>query len=200
MDKLDKKFYRIREVAEIIGLPASTLRFWEKEFTLIHPRRTDHNARLYTPADIEVLRMIRYLVKEKGLKLDAAEEEIRNNRSGVSKRYEAVERLRSIRARLLDLQKAMSARGATIRQAMRARKAAEEKAAEEKAAATPAAEEKVAPVKAATTTDYVPQPAAVEKPQPTPKPEAPAADSHPRSKNSRKKGGNPDAGNMPTLF
>lgn len=39
MDNLDKKFYKISEVAEILGLPASTLRFWESKFTVIKPRR-----------------------------------------------------------------------------------------------------------------------------------------------------------------
>lgn len=102
-DELDKKYYRIREVADILGLPASTLRFWESRFTVIKPRRSDSGIRMYSPADIETIRIIHYLVKEKGLKLDAAQEEVRRNRHGVSRRYEAITRLRSIRERLQNI-------------------------------------------------------------------------------------------------
>lgn len=107
---LDKKYYRIREVAALVDLPTSTLRFWESQFTIIKPKRTAHGARLYTPSDIEVIRMIRYLVKDKGLKIGAAQEQIRNNRSNVSRRYDAINRLQDIRTRLVDLLHALSSR------------------------------------------------------------------------------------------
>ena len=107
MDKLDKRFYKIGDVAEILHIPESTLRYWEKQFTIINPRRNAKNTRLYTPADIEVIRKIHYLVKEKGLKIDAAQSEIRKNRDGIDKRYEVVTRLKQIRDQLKELQKAM---------------------------------------------------------------------------------------------
>ncbi len=110
MDRFEKKYYKIREVAEILGLPPSTLRFWESRFTIIKPKRNEHGTRYYTPSDIETIRMIYYLVKEKGLKLEAAQEEIRRNQSGVSKRFEAVDRLRSVRDRLSLLLDALNKR------------------------------------------------------------------------------------------
>lgn len=110
MDRFEKKYYKIREVAEILGLPPSTLRFWESRFTIIKPKRNEHGTRFYTPTDIETIRMIYYLVKEKGLKLEAAQEEIRRNQSGVSKRFEAVDRLRSVRDRLSLLLDALNKR------------------------------------------------------------------------------------------
>lgn len=110
MDRFEKKYYKIREVAEILGLPPSTLRFWESRFTIIKPKRNEHGTRYYTPTDIETIRMIYYLVKEKGLKLEAAQEEIRRNQSGVSKRFEAVDRLRSVRDRLSLLLDALNKR------------------------------------------------------------------------------------------
>ncbi len=103
MDKLEKKYYKIREVAELVGLPASTLRFWESQFTVINPKRNDKGTRFYTPSDIEKIRMVAYLVKEKGLKLEAAQQQIRHNHSGVSKRADAIERLRQIRSKLQEL-------------------------------------------------------------------------------------------------
>lgn len=105
---LNKKFYKISDVAAILGIPASTLRFWEKEFTIIKPRRNAKNIRFYTPNDIETIRKVYYLVKEKGLKLDAAQEQIRRNRANVDKRFEVIERLRGIREELLELDEALS--------------------------------------------------------------------------------------------
>lgn len=103
LDSLDKKYYKISEVAEILGLPASTLRFWEKSFTVIKPKRNDHGTRFYTPADIEKIAMIHYLVKDRGLKLEAAQEQIRLNPQGIERRAQAVNRLRQMRARVLQL-------------------------------------------------------------------------------------------------
>lgn len=100
MDELDKKYYKISEVAEILNLPPSTLRFWESRFTIIKPRRNSHGTRFYTPSDIETIRMIHYLVKDKGLKLEAAQEQIRRNRDGVSRRFRVIETLSAIRHEL----------------------------------------------------------------------------------------------------
>ncbi|MBD5224587.1 MAG: MerR family transcriptional regulator [Bacteroidales bacterium] len=110
MAELDKKYYKIKEVADILGLPASTLRFWEKKFTIIKPKRSESGRRYYTPADIERLRMVTYLVKEKGLHLEAAEEQIRHNHANISKRARAVERLREIRRTLVQLLEAANTR------------------------------------------------------------------------------------------
>lgn len=97
MEELDKKYYKISEVAEIIKVAPSTLRFWEGQFTIIKPKRNAKGTRFYTPKDIEIIRMIYFLVKEKGLKLEAAQEQIKRNHSGVSRKYEAVERLKGVR-------------------------------------------------------------------------------------------------------
>ncbi len=100
-DELNKKYYKINEVAEILDIPAPTLRYWESRFTILHPKRNDNGVRLYTPNDIEKIRMLHYMVKEKGLKLAAAQEQLRNNREGVSRRYDVVVRLRDIRGKLV---------------------------------------------------------------------------------------------------
>ena len=63
MDALDKDYYKIKDVAELIGVPQSTLRYWEKEFPECSPRRSATNIRYYTPADIETLRIIHFLLK-----------------------------------------------------------------------------------------------------------------------------------------
>ncbi len=98
MDTLDKKYYKISEVAELLDIPQSTLRFWESKFTIIKPRRNEHGTRFYTPSDIDKISMIYYLVKERGLKLDAAQEQIRLNPKGIERRHNTVARLKSMRA------------------------------------------------------------------------------------------------------
>lgn len=103
MDSTSKKYYKISEVAEMVGLPMSTLRFWENQFPSINPKRNDRGTRFYTPRDVETIRMVAYLVKERGMKLDAAQEELKRNRDGVSKKYEIVERLRNVRDTLQEM-------------------------------------------------------------------------------------------------
>ena len=107
-DKLSKKYYKIGDVAEILNVPTSTLRFWEKEFTVIKPKRNAKNIRVYTAKDIETIKMIYYLVKEKGLKLDAAQAMIKRNRDGISKQFEVIERLKTVRDQLIQLDNALA--------------------------------------------------------------------------------------------
>lgn len=107
MQRLEKNYYRIREVAEILGIPVTTLRFWEKQFTIIKPRRTTSGQRLYTPADIDKVAMICYLVRDKGMRLDAAEEQLRSNPKGVERGSRALMRLKVVRAELAEMIKAI---------------------------------------------------------------------------------------------
>lgn len=103
MDSLNKRYYKISEVSEILGIPESTLRFWETKFSVLKPRRNSGGTRFYTPNDIDKIRMVHYLVKEKKLRIEAAQEMLRNNSSGVSRRFEAIQRLKDIRGKLNDL-------------------------------------------------------------------------------------------------
>ena len=107
MQELDKKFYKIGDVSDILGIPESTLRYWETQFTIIKPKRNKKNIRYYTPHDIEIISRVYYLVKEKGLKLDAAQAQIRHNRDGVDKRFDAIEQLKGIRAQLVAFQESL---------------------------------------------------------------------------------------------
>ncbi len=94
----------------MLGLNQSTLRFWEAQFTILKPHRTEKGTRYYTPEDVDKIRMIHYLVKERGLRIEKAQEIIKHNHSGVSKKFQAMERLQSIRQRLTDLLAVIDAR------------------------------------------------------------------------------------------
>lgn len=109
-DPLSKKYYRIKEVSELLELPQSTLRFWESQFSMIKPYRDAKGNRYYTPRDIEIIKMVRYLVKERGLKIEAALAELRNNREGIERRSEVIDRLKSIRDRLNEMIESLNVR------------------------------------------------------------------------------------------
>jgi len=67
-----KSYYRIREVAALLDIPAYTLRFWEDEFPMFNPDRTPKGQRRYTPEQVELAKRIKELLYGKGLKIDAA--------------------------------------------------------------------------------------------------------------------------------
>ena len=77
-----KLYYSIKEVAEMIGVPECTLRFWEKEIPLLKPKTTGNNVRQYTDADIENVKAVYNLVKVRGFKLAAARKMLRENKQG----------------------------------------------------------------------------------------------------------------------
>lgn len=110
MPELDKKYYRIRDVSELIGVPQSTLRYWEREFPMCRPRRSSTNIRYYTPEDIEKLRIVHYLLKVKGLKLEAAKEQMRVNSGNMARNVKAIAQLTEVRDTLEGLLKSLTKR------------------------------------------------------------------------------------------
>lgn len=97
-----KLYYNIREVAEMLQLPEHTLRFWEKEFPSLNPKKTG-GGRQYTQQDIDLLRLIHHLVKEQGLTIKAARERLKTSRQKVVDRQDIVARLKDIRAELMEI-------------------------------------------------------------------------------------------------
>ena len=104
-DKPVKLYYSIKEVAEMIGVNESTLRYWEKEFTFIKPKVTANKVRQYTEKDIEQIKVIYSLIKVKGFKIAAARKYLHQNRSGADKSSEVLDTLISVRDQLKDLKK-----------------------------------------------------------------------------------------------
>ena len=74
---IEKLYWSIGEVAEQLGVNTSLIRYWEKEFGNLKPKRTGKGDRLYTKKDIEQLQQIQHLVKEKGYTLQGAREQLR---------------------------------------------------------------------------------------------------------------------------
>lgn len=102
-----KIYYSVGEVCELFGVNASLLRFWEEEFPVLKIAKNSRGHRIYTPADVDNLRLIYHLVKEQGMTLEGAKKRLRQNPEGVAHQAEIVERLRSIRNMLVALKAEM---------------------------------------------------------------------------------------------
>lgn len=96
-------YYTIREVAEMVGLPEHTLRFWEKEIPSLKPKKTSGGTRQYTEKDIELVRLIHHLVKDQGLTIKAARERLKVSKKQVVDHQEIVGHLRNLRAELMKM-------------------------------------------------------------------------------------------------
>jgi DNA-binding transcriptional MerR regulator len=101
--KIEKLFYSIGEVALLFDVNASLIRFWEKEFDILNPKKNKKGNRLFTPKDIENLKLIYHLVKERGYTLQGARDKLKDNRSEVLNKVELIESLNRIKGFLLDL-------------------------------------------------------------------------------------------------
>jgi DNA-binding transcriptional MerR regulator len=100
-DKNTKLYYSIKEVAQLIGVSESTLRYWETEFPSIRPRTVSSTkVRQYTEKDVEQLRVIYSLLKVRGFKIAAARKYMRENRQSVDKSSAVLETLAGVRAEL----------------------------------------------------------------------------------------------------
>lgn len=100
--KIEKLYYTITEVAEMLDIPSSTIRFWEKEFKELHPKRDSKGSRKYTPKDIEIIGRINYLVKEHGFTIEGARGRLKENEEQELDTIDLAQRLESIKGFLLN--------------------------------------------------------------------------------------------------
>ncbi|MFV0546380.1 MAG: MerR family transcriptional regulator [Bacteroides sp.] len=103
-DKL-KIYYSINEVAAKFDVNPSLLRFWEKEFPQISPRTNGRGVRQYRKEDMETIGLIYHLVKEKGMTLPGARQQLKLNKETTLRNYEVVMRLKGIKDDLLAMKK-----------------------------------------------------------------------------------------------
>ena len=99
----EKRYYRIGEIAKAFNVNHSLLRFWEKEFKEIQPKKKEGGARRYTPDDIIIIQKIHHLLKEKGLTIEGAKMQLKlKNRSEDSK-LEVIQKLEQLKSDLVQL-------------------------------------------------------------------------------------------------
>ncbi len=102
-DNKDKLYYSIGEVAEMLGEQTSAVRYWEKEFDIIKPHKNKKGNRMFTSEDIENLKIIHYLLKEKGMTIAGARKKMADNPESVRKNHEVIKSLKRIRKLLIKI-------------------------------------------------------------------------------------------------
>jgi DNA-binding transcriptional MerR regulator len=100
IDLPEKRYYKIGEVAKAFSVNTSLIRFWEKEFDIIKPKKNKKGNRLFTPDDIANFKLIYNLVKERGFTLDGAKQKLKENPEGVMNNHEIISRLEAVKAEL----------------------------------------------------------------------------------------------------
>jgi len=96
-----KLYYSIGEIAEAFGVNASLIRFWDKEFDILKPKKNAKGNRMFTPEDIKNLKLIYHLVKERGFTLEGAKTYLKENQRKALDKFEIISKLEAIKAELL---------------------------------------------------------------------------------------------------
>ena len=107
----EKLYYSMGEVAEMFDVNTSLIRHWESQFSILRPKRNKKGNRLFSPQDVENLKLIYHLVKERGMTLEGAKKALRKapSESGVDRDAELMERLQRIRALLVEVREDLKA-------------------------------------------------------------------------------------------
>ena len=98
-----KLFYSMGEVSEMFDVNASLIRHWESKFDVLRPRKNKKGNRMFSPGDVENLKLIYHLVKERGMTLEGANRCLKRNRGALTRDAELLERLQRVRAMLVEV-------------------------------------------------------------------------------------------------
>ncbi|MBO0321574.1 MerR family transcriptional regulator [Muricauda sp. CAU 1633] len=103
VDLPEKRYYGIGEVAKAFGVNTSLIRFWEKEFDVLQPKKNAKGNRKFTPQDIHNLQLIYHLVKERGFTLEGAKTHLKEEKQKTLSTFEVVQKLQKVKAELLKI-------------------------------------------------------------------------------------------------
>ncbi len=101
--EIEKIYFTIGEVAERFNVATSLIRFWESEFSILHPKKNKKGNRQYTKSDIEKIKLIYHLVKDRGFTLNGAKEMLKKNPEELQSKLDAIESLKNVKQFLLEL-------------------------------------------------------------------------------------------------
>ena len=99
----DKRYYSIGEIAKAFSVNASLIRFWDKEFDILKPKKNAKGNRMFTPEDVKNLQLIYHLVKERGFTLEGAKVHLKQGQKKTLDRYEIVSKLEAIKKQLTNI-------------------------------------------------------------------------------------------------
>ena len=99
----NKLYYSIGEISNILKVNNSLIRFWEKEFEIIKPKKNSRGNRIFTKKDLANITLIHHLLKEKKYTIDGARKKIRENKDGAQKNFQIIDKLKNIRQKLSEI-------------------------------------------------------------------------------------------------
>ena len=99
----DKRYYSIGEVAKAFDVNASLIRFWDKEFDILKPKKNAKGNRMFTPEDVKNLQLIYHLVKERGFTLEGAKTHLKEGQKKTLDKFEIISKLETIRTQLTNI-------------------------------------------------------------------------------------------------
>ena len=105
--KIEKLFYTIGEVARMFNVNTSLIRFWEKEFDIIKPKKNKKGNRMFTKQDVDNFHIIYHLVKERGLTLKGAKAKLKENRDDTINNFEVIASLKEIKNMINDIKEVL---------------------------------------------------------------------------------------------
>lgn len=105
-NEIQKTYFSIGEVSKMLNLPQSQIRFWEKEIDILKPAKSTKGTRKFSQKDIQNLRLIFHLVKEKGYTLQGANEKIKNDPK-IDENAQLIDSLKHIKLFLTELKKSL---------------------------------------------------------------------------------------------
>ena len=103
IDLPEKRYYSIGEVAKAFDVNASLMRFWEKEFDVLQPKKNARGTRKFTPSDIKNLELIYHLVKERGFTLEGAKIHLKEGKKEILSNFDIIRKLAGVKAQLLEI-------------------------------------------------------------------------------------------------
>jgi DNA-binding transcriptional MerR regulator len=99
----DKRYYSIGELAKAFDVNTSLIRFWDKEFDILKPKKNAKGNRMFTPEDVKNLQLIYHLVKERGFTLEGAKTHLKEGQKKTLDKFEIVNKLEAIKIQLTNI-------------------------------------------------------------------------------------------------
>lgn len=103
----DKRYYSIGELAKAFDVNASLIRFWDKEFDILKPKKNAKGNRMFTPEDVKHLKLIYHLVKERGFTLEGAKTHLKEGQKKTLDKFDIINKLEGIKAQLQQIKNEM---------------------------------------------------------------------------------------------
>ncbi|MEO8235597.1 MAG: MerR family transcriptional regulator [Flavobacterium sp.] len=99
----DKRYYSMGEIATAFDVNQSLIRFWDKEFDILKPKKNAKGNRMFTPEDVKNLQLIFHLVKERGFTLEGAKVHLKEDQKKTLDKFDIISKLETVKAQLLSI-------------------------------------------------------------------------------------------------